>query len=277
MSNRPFDTSKRTTFTQGPNPVFQWGTRVGSTELGRQWLEGEKQGWTGIDTGTDTEDPMKMCKLMLSGITPRPIAFVASRDEHGLDNFAPYSWSNMVSANPPLIAFSPNREAGKERDTAVNIKKTRSKGQQGFTVNIISEPFLEQASSCAVDSPPGVSEWELSGLTKGETKWSMCLGCRRACSAWNALFIKRSKSSTQSPRSTPRLTSSHTSKISTSATTRGLAHLPPPSRPVRGQSEAELSTLRSTGLSGARAISRSRARVMLSEYRGRCGQRRRRR
>jgi len=38
---------------------------------------------------------MKLCKLMLSGSTPRLIAFVASRDENGVGNLAPYSWFNM--------------------------------------------------------------------------------------------------------------------------------------------------------------------------------------
>jgi len=168
MSAPPFDTGKHTTFTQGPNPAFQWGARVGSTELGRKWLEGEKEGWTGIDT--DKEDPMKLYKLMISGITPRPIAFVASRDENGVDNLAPFSWFNMVTASPPLVAFTVARAGGKDKDTAANIKKTGNEGQEGFTVNIISEPFLEQANSCAVDAPAGVSEWDLSGLTKGETK-----------------------------------------------------------------------------------------------------------
>ena len=34
-----------------------------------------------------------------------------------------------------------------------------------FTVNIISEPFIEAANSCAVEAPDYVDEWVVSGLT----------------------------------------------------------------------------------------------------------------
>ena len=37
-------------------------------------------------------------------------------------------------------------------------------------INIISEWFAEAANYTAVNAPAGVSEWELSGLTPGETK-----------------------------------------------------------------------------------------------------------
>ena len=47
------------------------------------------------------------------------------------------------------------------KDTADNIKKTKQ-----FTVNIISEPFLENANVTSIDSPREVSEWAISGLTK---------------------------------------------------------------------------------------------------------------
>ena len=34
---------------------------------------------------------------MISGIVPRPVAFVSSVSESGVENLAPYSWFNMVS------------------------------------------------------------------------------------------------------------------------------------------------------------------------------------
>jgi len=42
-------------FTQMPNPGFTWGQRVDATEMGREWLEGGKDGWTVIDP--EKEDP----------------------------------------------------------------------------------------------------------------------------------------------------------------------------------------------------------------------------
>jgi hypothetical protein len=37
---------------------------------------------------------------------------------------------------------------------------------QGFTVNIISEPFIENANGTAIDAPADFDEWSISGLTK---------------------------------------------------------------------------------------------------------------
>jgi flavin reductase (DIM6/NTAB) family NADH-FMN oxidoreductase RutF len=47
------------------------------------------------------------------------------------------------------------------KDTTANIKS-----ENGFTVNIISEAFAEQANSCSIDAPEHISEWLISGLTK---------------------------------------------------------------------------------------------------------------
>jgi flavin reductase (DIM6/NTAB) family NADH-FMN oxidoreductase RutF len=68
----------------------------------------------------------------------------------------------MVTHNPPVISVSVvNMGPGKPKDTARNIIATK-----GFTVNIISEPFVENANVCSVEAPEGLSEWPLSGLTK---------------------------------------------------------------------------------------------------------------
>ena len=68
----------------------------------------------------------------------------------------------MVTNEPPLVSLSIHDQAGEvPKDTPANIKATKQ-----FVVNIISEPFIEQANCTCVDSPPDVSEWTFSGLTK---------------------------------------------------------------------------------------------------------------
>lgn len=52
-------------------------------------------------------------------------------------------------------------ELTRVKDTLNNIKSGR-----GFTVNIISVPWIEQANVCAIDAPEDVGEWPVSGLTK---------------------------------------------------------------------------------------------------------------
>ena len=54
------------------------------------------------------------------------------------------------------------------KDTAENIKRTK-----GFTVNLISEPFIENANITSIDSPPEVGEWGMSGLTKAPSVSTM--------------------------------------------------------------------------------------------------------
>ncbi|TFK92174.1 hypothetical protein K466DRAFT_513988 [Polyporus arcularius HHB13444] len=146
--------------TESPNPSFVYGQKVSETEEGSRWVEGEKAGWKVVDPAT--EEPAKLYSLMISGIVPRPIAFVSSISEEGVENLAPFSWFNMVTHNPALISVSCSvSPAGPLKDTAHNIKSTKN-----FTVNIISEPFVENANVTSIDAPANISEWPISGLTK---------------------------------------------------------------------------------------------------------------
>ncbi|PSR74019.1 hypothetical protein PHLCEN_2v10203 [Hermanssonia centrifuga] len=156
----PFDFSPaKAAYTEKPHPGWVLGQRTESTPDGKEWVEGEKEGWKVIDTSK--EDPMKLYALMISGIIPRPIAFVSSVSEAGVENLAPFSWFNMVTHYPPVLSISIAHVAGKLKDTPTNIKATKN-----FVVNIISEPFVEQANITSIDCPPEINEWDLSGLTK---------------------------------------------------------------------------------------------------------------
>jgi flavin reductase (DIM6/NTAB) family NADH-FMN oxidoreductase RutF len=107
------------------------------------------------------QDPQLNYKLLIGMILPRPIAFVSSLSEAGIRNLAPFSFFTAVSANPPVICFSPMRNvAGGAKDTLNNIAATGE-----FTVNIVSEDFANQMNLCSGDYPPDVDEFTLSGLT----------------------------------------------------------------------------------------------------------------
>ena len=105
--------------------------------------------------------PGNIYKLLIGSITPRPIAFVSTVNKDGINNLAPYSFFTGVSANPPVIGFSPmiNME-GRLRDSRLNIE-----AYEEFVVNVVSEDIAEQMNATAVDVPPEVDEFELSGLT----------------------------------------------------------------------------------------------------------------
>ncbi|MEM7542267.1 MAG: flavin reductase family protein [Pseudomonadota bacterium] len=100
-------------------------------------------------------------KLLIGAITPRPIAFVSTVGEDGVYNLAPFSFFTGVSANPPVIGFSPmvNFQHNR-RDSRNNIEASGE-----FVVNVVSESFVNQMNDTAVDVPPDVDEFELSGLT----------------------------------------------------------------------------------------------------------------
>lgn len=127
--------------------------------------------------------PLLMLNLGLvstrNGVVPRPIAFLSTQDSKVVRNLAPFSYFNVASHNPPTIMISINSKANGHKDSASNILETkrcvssqpRSASKivlskiNRFTVNLISEPFIEAANYTCIDAPPEVDEWALSGLT----------------------------------------------------------------------------------------------------------------
>ncbi len=99
-------------------------------------------------------------KLLIGSIIPRPIAFVTTQSQSGVVNGAPFSYFNIVSANPPLISISVQRAEGRQKDTARNIL-----AKNEFVVHIVDEDNVEQVNMTAASLPPDESEIELAGFT----------------------------------------------------------------------------------------------------------------
>jgi flavin reductase (DIM6/NTAB) family NADH-FMN oxidoreductase RutF len=101
-------------------------------------------------------------KLMVGVIVPRPIAFVSTISVDGIRNLAPFSFFTGISANPPVICFSPmvRGSDGTRKDTLLNIDAVKE-----FVVNVVSEEFAEKMNVCSAEFPPEVDEFEMSGLT----------------------------------------------------------------------------------------------------------------
>ena len=113
-----------------------------------------------IDPGE--HDFRDIYKMMTGVIVPRPIAFVSTVSPQGIRNLAPFSFFTGVSANPPVICFSPmiRGSDGSRKDTLNNIEATRE-----FVVNVVSEEFAQQMNQCAPEFAADVDEFEISGLT----------------------------------------------------------------------------------------------------------------
>ena len=105
-------------------------------------------------------------KLMTGSIVPRPIGWISTRNQYGLPNLAPYSFFNMVCANPPTIVFAPMIRStdGRPKDTLNNVKENGE-----FVVNIVTEELAEAMNRSSQETIPDVNEFELAGVTPKES------------------------------------------------------------------------------------------------------------
>lgn len=95
-------------------------------------------------------------------IQPRPIALVSTQDAEGRLNLAPFSFFNLISCNPPLIAFAPqiSGRTGQKKDTLRNIEQ-----HPEFVVATVTEAIAERVNQASAPYDYGVSEFEKTGLT----------------------------------------------------------------------------------------------------------------
>lgn len=104
----------------------------------------------------------KLHHYLLGSIGPRPIALASTVDRDGNKNLAPFSFFNVFSANPPILIFSPARSGRTNslKDTFNNVKEVPE-----VVINVVTYGISEAVSLASSPYPPGVSEFEKSGLT----------------------------------------------------------------------------------------------------------------
>jgi flavin reductase (DIM6/NTAB) family NADH-FMN oxidoreductase RutF len=99
--------------------------------------------------------------ILASLVTPRPIALVTTISADGKINAAPFSFFNLMGANPPVCAFAPgDRDDGTPKDTALNIRVMHE-----FVVNLVDEKIAGAMNQCAAPLPFGENELVRAGLT----------------------------------------------------------------------------------------------------------------
>jgi len=94
-------------------------------------------------------------------IAPRPIGWISTRSQDGIDNLAPYSFFNAFSDNPPILGFV---SCG-WKDSAQNIKETGI-----FGWNLVTESLAKSMNFSSKSVAPNIDEFTLSELTKVESK-----------------------------------------------------------------------------------------------------------
>lgn len=100
-------------------------------------------------------------KLLASTVIPRPIAWVVTRDSSGALNAAPFSFFNVLSSDPPLIAVA--FSAAPDREGKDSLHHIRERGE--FVVNLVPEELAEAMNITASNAPRGTDETKVAGLT----------------------------------------------------------------------------------------------------------------
>ncbi len=120
--------------------------------------------------------PKDMHQYMLGTITPRPIAFVSTINNFGINNLAPFSYFNAISSNPPILVFSVNRRPdGSKKDTLLNIENTGE-----CVVNMVNSEIANQMVLSSVSYDSNVDEFVKSGLTPVKSETVNAFGVKEA-------------------------------------------------------------------------------------------------
>lgn len=101
-------------------------------------------------------------KLLIGTVVPRPIALVTTCSEDGRINAAPFSFFNVLTAEPAIIALGIENHADMSfKDTARNIRM-----QEEFVVNVVDDAIADAMNICAINFPESVDELQEAGLTE---------------------------------------------------------------------------------------------------------------
>ncbi|MFY8065208.1 MAG: flavin reductase family protein [Flavobacterium sp.] len=98
-------------------------------------------------------------KLLTGAIIPRPIGWISSISEDGINNLAPFSYFNAVGDDPPHLMFSVGRGNDINKDTLNNVLNTKQ-----FVVNMVTEALAEKMNLTAQSVPSHVDEFALAHI-----------------------------------------------------------------------------------------------------------------
>lgn len=99
-------------------------------------------------------------KLLTGLVIPRPIGWISTVDDNGINNLAPFSFFNVVGEDPPHVMFSTVRTGNKNKDTLNNVLANKQ-----FAVNLVTEEVVEQMNTTSNAVESGVDEFQLANLT----------------------------------------------------------------------------------------------------------------
>ncbi|MCR9125524.1 MAG: flavin reductase family protein [Rhodobacteraceae bacterium] len=105
-------------------------------------------------------------------VTPRPIAWVSSRDGKGVNNLAPYSFFNAVAYVPPQVMFASTSSKPDQDGTKDSIANIRETGV--FCVNVVEYAMRDAMNASSQTLGKDVDEFAHAGVAAAECETIAC-------------------------------------------------------------------------------------------------------
>ena len=154
QKTRPdFNHSAPIEVTKSPNPNWQYGDGV--SDNGASLVQKHHE----IDPYASDRPMINNYRLLISGISPRPVGFMSTANAKGEKNLSPFSYFQVIDHDPPMFIVGFSSRPGRVKDTYRNLKETGE-----CVINTVSENMIEAVNATSIDAPYGVSEWDVSGL-----------------------------------------------------------------------------------------------------------------
>ncbi|MFY8181437.1 MAG: flavin reductase family protein [Flavobacterium sp.] len=99
-------------------------------------------------------------KLLTGSVIPRPIGWISTIDEEGINNLAPFSYFNILGDDPPHVMFSTRRDNNSNKDTLNNVLANKQ-----FVVNMVTENVVEAMNKTASSVASDIDEFQLAKVT----------------------------------------------------------------------------------------------------------------
>lgn len=96
-------------------------------------------------------------RLLKAVVVPRPIAWVSTTSNEGVDNLAPHSFFTFASEVPPILQFT---SIG-HNDSLRNATETGE-----FVINVADLANLDQINASGTSYPPGEDEFAALGIDR---------------------------------------------------------------------------------------------------------------
>ena len=132
-------------------------------------------------------------KFLIGSVIPRPIALVSTISKMGIVNIAPFSYFNIASYDPPILAVSVQRVEGQLKDTTKNIFENKE-----AVVQIVDVDNVESTNKTSAPLERDESELDISGFTTVDSETTRVPGVKETkvryeAELYNSMIIYNDK------------------------------------------------------------------------------------